>query len=361
MSNGDAKESAERWKPPYMPWFEGDFCGSFNVRKMPPLARLMYRSLLQQGWHSDYPPFLPNIDADLMLMADAPSLEDWEQHKACILERFKKTPDCLWLYHPKAVREYNRAVSQHERKQAAGVQRWQGSPKARSESTAPVEQEQSATTSEAEQDQSNRRAPTPRTTTTTTSTATSISAGLQTALAVKPGAMSPCPQSEERNDNNDLEALIEQICQTHPRLQKTEPTRQFILAAAHKEIAKGMSASEALGYLLRKTEAYRRKTDRWPLDQRRYIVSSCEFFRTGEYGTNPQHWEKSDVREPSKAVQRGNNNRLAILEGLGLADRIEPAPCRDTPTLECSVGRGDRTLEGNAPPVFFDSEKSRNR
>ena len=43
----------ERWKPPFMPWFEGDFAGLFNVRKMPPLARLMYRSLLMQGWHSD--------------------------------------------------------------------------------------------------------------------------------------------------------------------------------------------------------------------------------------------------------------------------------------------------------------------
>jgi hypothetical protein len=117
-------ETEEPWKPPFMPWFEGDFAGSFNVRKMKPLARLMYRSLLAEGWHSDRPPYLPNSDGDLSAMADAPSPEDWAEHKESILARFKKTEDGLWLYHPKALREYDRARSEHDRKVAAGSQRW---------------------------------------------------------------------------------------------------------------------------------------------------------------------------------------------------------------------------------------------
>lgn len=116
----------EKWKPPFMPWFEQDFMGSFNVRKMAPLARLMYRSLLLEGWHSDNPPCLPNNDHDLMLMADAPSPEDWEQHKAVILQRFQQTPDGKWLFHPKALREYERARAEHNRGAAGAYARWRG-------------------------------------------------------------------------------------------------------------------------------------------------------------------------------------------------------------------------------------------
>lgn len=112
-----------RWRAPFMPWFEGDFSGSFNVRKMQPLARLMYRSLLAQAWHSDNPPYLPNNDLDLKLMADAPTDEDWQAHKQIILARFQKTADGKWLYHPKALREYERAVRAHERKVEAGKRR----------------------------------------------------------------------------------------------------------------------------------------------------------------------------------------------------------------------------------------------
>lgn len=123
LKRGDGEE---RWKPPYVPWFEGDFSGSYNVRKMARLARLMYRSLLQQGWHSDNPPYIPNREADLLLMADAPSAEEWALHQESILARFKQTPDGLWLFHPKAVREYDRACSEHDRKVAAGSKRWGG-------------------------------------------------------------------------------------------------------------------------------------------------------------------------------------------------------------------------------------------
>ena len=51
------KPEPQPWKPPFMCWSDGDFAGGFNVRKMHPLARLMYPFLLMQGWHSDNPPF----------------------------------------------------------------------------------------------------------------------------------------------------------------------------------------------------------------------------------------------------------------------------------------------------------------
>jgi hypothetical protein len=149
----------ECWKPPFMPWFEGDFCGSFNVRKMKPLARLMYRSLLAQGWHSDNPPYIPTNEADLMLMADAPSPEQWAEHKDTILGRFKQTDDGQWLFHPKAVREYTRALHEHHRKVEAGAK----GGKQASGSRAKAELEQCS---------SKPQAPTTTTTTTATTTAT---------------------------------------------------------------------------------------------------------------------------------------------------------------------------------------------
>jgi hypothetical protein len=159
----------EHWKPPSMPWFEGDFFGSFNVRKMKPMARLMYRSLLAQCWHSDRPPYLPNDEADLSVMADAPTPEEWDAHKETILARFKKTEDGLWLYHPKAVREYARARHEHDRKVAAGSQRWSK----QSTSTAPALHQQADTAPLSSHSHShNHNQPTTTTTATTKRTGT---------------------------------------------------------------------------------------------------------------------------------------------------------------------------------------------
>jgi hypothetical protein len=113
------------WKAPFMRWFEQDFSGSFNVRMLPALARLMYRSLLQAAWHSDNPPYAPNDDAVLMLMADAPSPEDWVAHRQAIMNRLQVTENGKWLYHPKAVQEYERAGSEHDRKSSGPKRRWQ--------------------------------------------------------------------------------------------------------------------------------------------------------------------------------------------------------------------------------------------
>ena len=111
------------WKAPFMRWFENDFW-SYNVRKMPAMARLMYRSLLQASWHSDNPPYAPNDDAELMVMADAPTAPAWREQKPVIMQRFEQTEDGKWLFHPKALAEYQRALSEHEKQSDAGKRRW---------------------------------------------------------------------------------------------------------------------------------------------------------------------------------------------------------------------------------------------
>ena len=56
-----------------MEWHVRDFW-SHRVRRMRPLARLMYRALLQESWHCENPGYLPPNDTELMFLADAPEL-----------------------------------------------------------------------------------------------------------------------------------------------------------------------------------------------------------------------------------------------------------------------------------------------
>jgi len=264
----DSGSSQERWTPPYMPWFESDFAGAFNVRNMKPLPRLMYRSLLQQGWRSDKPPYLPNNDALLRLMADAPSEKIWAKHRAEILSRFQITEDGKWLFHTKSLREYNRAVAEHERKVAGGLQRWQGDRK-HSGSSAPTQHEHRDV---APLSSHNHIYNQPTSTTNPLGAAGSV--------------------SDEADSSDGTDELIDEICESHPRLQKRTLTEQYVVSALQAEIARGRTLSEALDYLLDRTLLYRKITSAWQEDEQRFVLSSAEFFRSGEYRTDPKFWQR---------------------------------------------------------------------
>lgn len=115
--------TCHRWTPPFMPWFEQDFQGSIRVRRLAREARWIYRDLLCAAWHCDSAPFLPNNQEELRAICDCPS-HYWKKHGQAVLACFTPTPDGKWLYHPKMVREYERALSEHQRKVAAGRSRW---------------------------------------------------------------------------------------------------------------------------------------------------------------------------------------------------------------------------------------------
>ncbi len=305
----------ERWKPPFMAWFEGDFAGSFNVRKMPPIARLMYRSLLQQAWHTDNPPYLPSDDTLLRLMADAPSKMIWAKNRDIILARFHKTYDGKWLFHPKSVREYDRVLAEHERKVQAGEQRWRAMQE-QSSSAAPEEHEQ-ADTAPLSPHIYIQNQPTTTTRSRSISTETAKATPDRSSLGKDDlsharDSMQAAPadlgQTLEGSDR-----LIEEICRVHPRLQKETVTHQSIVSAAFDEMRQnpGWTALQGLQFLLERTRLYREKTDLWPDDQRRYVLSSPEFFRTGEYKTDSKFWEKNDERGTSKAEQQQRANLAA--------------------------------------------------
>src|SRR3974377_1398847 len=102
-----------------MPWYERDFW-SFRVRLLEPLARLMYGSLLSQGWPSELPPYLPANDEHLLRLADAPTREDWEHHRGVVLAMFEKTKDGKWYFHPKAVALMEKGTGDHGARRRGG-------------------------------------------------------------------------------------------------------------------------------------------------------------------------------------------------------------------------------------------------
>jgi hypothetical protein len=78
----------ETYKPKYMTWWEEDFLSDRKVMRMLPQARHYYRALLQAALFCSTRPYLPNIEEELMLLADAISPEDWSTHRETVLRMF---------------------------------------------------------------------------------------------------------------------------------------------------------------------------------------------------------------------------------------------------------------------------------
>jgi hypothetical protein len=75
-------------RPVYQPWYERDFW-SMRVRRMHPIARLMYRSILQGAWDLPHPGRIPNDEEKLMELADCPDVETWKMHGPSVLAMFE--------------------------------------------------------------------------------------------------------------------------------------------------------------------------------------------------------------------------------------------------------------------------------
>jgi hypothetical protein len=92
-----------------MPWFETDFQGSLRVRQLVRVAKWIYGDLLRAGWHCASAPYLPNNDEQLRAICDCPS-RLWKKHRLAVIRCFTPTADRKLLYHPKMLREYQRAL-----------------------------------------------------------------------------------------------------------------------------------------------------------------------------------------------------------------------------------------------------------
>lgn len=114
---------------------------------------------------------------------------------------------------------------------------------------------------------------------------------------------------------SNSDELIELIVTTHPKPQKDTLTRQYIVQEAIKLEQGGKSPLEALEFLLSRTETYRLAMARLPAERKRYIVPSHNFFRDGEYKTDPAIWNEM-VNEDSNGTHRKPDRLAQTLRNL---------------------------------------------
>src|SRR5438309_8227955 len=105
--------SETAYKPPYMPFYVRDFYGDFRVRTMTPRQRAMYRSLLDNAWMALRPCYIPNDSEQLWLMADADSMQQWEENSGPVLRMFNVSEDGAFYFKNRQLQEYDRIVQQH--------------------------------------------------------------------------------------------------------------------------------------------------------------------------------------------------------------------------------------------------------
>jgi uncharacterized protein YdaU (DUF1376 family) len=99
MAPGIESTIMSNYEPKYLCWHEKDFAADPYVsRVMRSLDRHFYRALIIASYFNSLRPYLPNDDAQLWILADAESLEQWLAHKDVVMHKFQLCPanDNLW-------------------------------------------------------------------------------------------------------------------------------------------------------------------------------------------------------------------------------------------------------------------------
>jgi hypothetical protein len=89
----------------WLPWYPADFYGNGMVAAMSDKQELWYRRLLDRSWQMACPCFLPSDPAFLANLCRCTPL-DLQADGAVVLDRFQRTGDGKYLYHPRMFREY---------------------------------------------------------------------------------------------------------------------------------------------------------------------------------------------------------------------------------------------------------------
>jgi hypothetical protein len=106
-------------RPPYQPWYEGDFW-SLRVRTMHPIARLMFRSLLQHAWDLNPPGYIPNNLPKIKTMADCWHPKIWEAHGETVLSMFEVSGDGAFITNARQLQELAKAYAKRASYSANG-------------------------------------------------------------------------------------------------------------------------------------------------------------------------------------------------------------------------------------------------
>ncbi len=107
------KEDRSKDRPVYQPWYEGDFW-TIRVRRMHPMARLMYRSMLQGAWDLDKVGIIPNEPNLLKALADCPDDQAWEMYGPAVMEMFELSRNGKFYSNSRQMQELATWKEKHE-------------------------------------------------------------------------------------------------------------------------------------------------------------------------------------------------------------------------------------------------------
>jgi hypothetical protein len=125
-------EGKELDRPPYQPWYEGDFW-THRVRHMSPMARLMYRSVLLAAWDLPRPGYIPNDGKTIKQLADCPHPRQWEAYGSEVLAMFDVVEDGSFMTNARQLQELVKAqgkrAANREKGSKGGRPKGSGNPK----------------------------------------------------------------------------------------------------------------------------------------------------------------------------------------------------------------------------------------
>ncbi len=119
-------------RPTYQPWYESDFW-TLRVRRMHPMARLLYRALLQAAWDLEMPCLIKNDLPTIMAMCDCPDKKTWDRHGKSVMDMFDLSEDGSVYTNQRQMEElqkfYTKQASWSDRGKKGNEARWSGKRK----------------------------------------------------------------------------------------------------------------------------------------------------------------------------------------------------------------------------------------
>jgi uncharacterized protein YdaU (DUF1376 family) len=116
-----ANHGTKQYEPDYICWHETEFMADRLVVRMTPHQRLMYRSLCQAAMFCSTRPYLPDVDTELYVLADADTLEQWKQNRDAVLVKFYpvEIDGKPMLAHKRLLADWDRIIEIVNQKRAA--------------------------------------------------------------------------------------------------------------------------------------------------------------------------------------------------------------------------------------------------
>lgn len=102
----------------------------------------------------------------------------------------------------------------------------------------------------------------------------------------------------------DCDLMVKVLLEAHPKIQSPVRAEQEAIEAIKREAANCGGMKEAYRYLLVRTRLYKTMTDKWPTEEKNFIVGAPKFFKECVYRLDEKEWVKHNPNAPPAPVER---------------------------------------------------------